>query len=169
MRTTTLPRPAIREDDGMDEDAAIRLRQVITKLARQLNVSSTGEGLTPSQASLLGLVVGRGPLSISELTELEGLNPTMTSRVLGVLDTMGLIRRIPDPSDLRSASVSATPEGRRSDERVKARRAAVVSAAMERLPAAQQKAITTALPALEALRNELVRAVHTPPADAAGS
>ena len=33
----------------MDEDAAIRLRQVITKLARQLNVSSTGEGLTPSR------------------------------------------------------------------------------------------------------------------------
>ncbi|HEY7101185.1 MAG TPA: MarR family transcriptional regulator [Mycobacteriales bacterium] len=151
----------------MDEDVAIRLRQVITKLARQLNVSSTGEGLTPSQASVLGLVVGRGPLSISELTDLEGLNPTMTSRVLGVLDTMGLIERTPDPSDLRSASITATQEGRRRDERIKARRAAVVSAAMDRLPAAQQKAITAALPALEALRNELARAVDTPPAGAA--
>jgi DNA-binding MarR family transcriptional regulator len=152
----------------MDEEAAIRLRQVITKLARQLNVSSTGEGLTPSQASLLGLVVGRGPLSISELNELEGLNPTMTSRMLGVLDTMGLIERTPDPSDLRSASITATQEGRRTDERIKAQRAAVVSAAMARLPATQQKAITAILPALETLRNELAQAVHTPPARAAG-
>jgi DNA-binding MarR family transcriptional regulator len=154
----------------MDEDAAIRLRQVITKLARQLNVSSTGQGLTPSQASLLALVVGRGPLSISELTELEGLNPTMTSRVLGVLDTMGLIERIPDPSDLRSASITATQEGRRTDERIKAQRAAVVSAAIERLPPAQQKVITAALPALEALRNELATATRAaPPADAAST
>ena len=144
----------------MDEDAAIRLRQVITKLARQLNVSSTGEGLTPSQASLLGLVVGRGPLSISELTELEGLNPTMTSRMLGVLDTMGLIERTPDPSDLRSASITATPAGRRSDERIKALRAEGVSAAMDRLSPAQQKAVLAALPALEALRTELAAAVQ---------
>ena len=144
----------------MDEDAAIRLRQVITKLARQLNVSSTGEGLTPSQASLLGLVVGRGPLSISELTELEGLNPTMTSRMLGVLDTMGLIERTPDPSDLRSASITATPAGRRSDERIKALRAEVVSAATDRLSPAQQQAVLAALPALEALRTELAAAVQ---------
>lgn len=144
----------------MDKDAAIRLRQVITKLARQLNVSSTGEGLTPSQASLLGLVVGRGPLSISELTELEGLNPTMTSRMLGVLDTMGLIERTPDPSDLRSASITATPAGRRSDERIKALRAEVVSAAMDRLSPAQQTAVLAALPALEALRTELAAAVQ---------
>jgi DNA-binding MarR family transcriptional regulator len=144
----------------MDEDAAIRLRQVITKLARQLNVSSTGEGLTPSQASLLGLVVGRGPLSISDLTELEGLNPTMTSRMLGVLDTMGLIERTPDPSDLRSASITATLAGRRSDERIKALRAEGVSAAMDRLSPAQQKAVLAALPALEALRTELAAAVQ---------
>jgi DNA-binding MarR family transcriptional regulator len=152
----------------MDEDAAIRLRQVITKLARQLNVSSTGEGLTPSQASVLGLIVGRGPVSISELTGLEGLNPTMTSRILSALDTMRLIDRIPDPSDLRSASITATPDGRRTDERIKAQRAAVVSSAMERLPVTQAKAITAALPALETLRNELARSVHTPPAGAAG-
>jgi len=75
---------------------------------------------------------------------------------------MGLIERTRGPSDLRSASVTATQEGRRSDERIKAGRAEVVSAAMDRLSPAQQKAVLGALPALEALRNELARAVHTP-------
>ena len=38
----------------MDADRVTRLRGVIGRLARQLNASSTGEGLTPSQASVLG-------------------------------------------------------------------------------------------------------------------
>ena len=37
----------------MDDEGVIRLRGIISKLARELNASSTGEGLTPSQASAL--------------------------------------------------------------------------------------------------------------------
>jgi hypothetical protein len=51
----------------MDDEGAIRLRRVIIKVARQLNASSTGEGLTPSQASVLGLIVARGPMSLPDL------------------------------------------------------------------------------------------------------
>ena len=83
----------------MDADGVTRLRGVIARLARQLNASSTSEGLTPSQASVLGLVVFRGPLSLGELADLEGLNPTMLSRVVGRLQELELIRRIPDPAD----------------------------------------------------------------------
>ena len=57
---------------GIDEEMAIRLRRVIGKLARQLNASSTGAGLTPSQASVLGLIVARGPLSLVELGQARG-------------------------------------------------------------------------------------------------
>src|ERR1700722_631349 len=111
----------------MDDDGVIRLRRVISKLARQLNASSTGAGLTPSQASVLSVIVGRGPLSLAELADLEGLNPTMLSRVVSKLQSMGLIDRIPDPADLRSASVAVTEPGRRIDEQVKAERSAAVS------------------------------------------
>jgi DNA-binding MarR family transcriptional regulator len=142
----------------MDDDGVTRLRRVIGKLARQLNSSSTEEGLTPTQASVLGLVVFRGPVSLGELAGLEGLNPTMLSRVVGKLQSMELIRRIPDPSDLRSASVEATVAGAEADQRVKAQRAAVVSQCLALLDAPHETALTTALPALEALANELQRA-----------
>ena len=135
----------------MDDDGAIRLRRVIGKLARQLNSSSTGEGLTPSQASVLGLIVARGPISLAELTSLEGLNPTMLSRVIGRLQEMELIRRTPDPADLRSASVASTPAGQRVDKQVKAGRAAAVAKNLKLLTADQVRALTDALPALEAL------------------
>ena len=120
----------------MDDEGAIRLRRVIIKVARQLNASSTGEGLTPSQASVLGLIVARGPMSLPDLGELEGINPTMLSRVIGRLVDMGLIDRIPDPADLRSVSVVSTAAGGRVDRQIKARRAAAVSQCLELLPAA---------------------------------
>jgi DNA-binding MarR family transcriptional regulator len=136
---------------AMDDDGAIRLRRVIGKLARELNSSSTGAGLTPSQASVLGLIVARGPLGLGELGDLEGLNPTMLSRVISRLQGLGLIDRIPDPADLRSASVVSTAAGRRVDREVKARRAAAVSRCLELLPPQQVDLLTTALPALEEL------------------
>ena len=95
----------------MDVELVARLRGVIGRLARQLNDTPTGEGLTPTQYSVLGLVRGRGPLGLAELAGLEGLNPTMLSRVVRVLDDSGLIRRLPDPSDLRAARVQITPDG----------------------------------------------------------
>jgi DNA-binding MarR family transcriptional regulator len=139
----------------MDDDGAIRLRRVIAKLARQLTSSSTGAGLTPSQASVLGLIVARGPLGLAELGDLEGLNPTMLSRVISRLTAMGLIDRIPDPDDLRSASVISTAAGRDTDQQIKALRAAAVSRCMELLPPGRAAAVTDALPALEELAETL--------------
>lgn len=142
-------------DSAWDEEAVLRLRAVIARLARQLNASATGEGLTPSQASVLGLVVAYGPLSLTELTDLEGLNPTMLSRVVGKLDAMDLIRRIRDPTDLRSASVEATGAGRRLHRTVKAKRATAIRVCIERLSAEDEVALLAALPALESLSGAL--------------
>jgi DNA-binding MarR family transcriptional regulator len=145
----------------MDEDGAIRLRRVITILARQLNASSTGAGLTPSQASVLGLIVARGPLTLADLGDLEGLNPTMLSRVISRLAAMGLIVRVPDPADLRSVSVVSTPDGKQVDQEIKARRAAAVSRCIELLPPAQASALTAALPALEDLAETMREVART--------
>jgi DNA-binding MarR family transcriptional regulator len=144
----------------MDDDGVIRLRRVISMLARQLNASSTGAGLTPSQASVLSVIVARGPVSLADLADLEGLNPTMLSRVVSKLQSMGLIDRIPDPADLRSASVAATAPGRAIDGQVKAGRAAAVSQCMEMLSADQEAALTAALPALEELAEAMRSAAH---------
>jgi DNA-binding MarR family transcriptional regulator len=139
----------------MDDEGVIRLRGVISRLARELNASSTGEGLTPSQASALSLIVVRGPLGLTELGERERINPTMLSRVIGRLVEMKLITRTPDPADLRSVSVLSTAAGRRVDKKIKARRAAAVSECLELLPADQVAALTEALPALESLADAM--------------
>src|ERR1700739_1743152 len=119
----------------MDTELVARLRAVIPRLARVLNDTSTGADLTPTQYSVLALVHVRGPLGLTELTELEGLNPTMLSRVGKALDERGLIRRMPDPGDLRAARVAVTEEGARVHDRVRQLRSKVLTDCLHGLPA----------------------------------
>lgn len=141
----------------MDADEATRLRQVIVRLARQFNAAATDEGLTPTQGSVLGLVSGRGPLSLSDLAGIERLNPTMLSRVVAKLEESGLITRAADPADLRSAIVEVTPAGRRMSGRIRAQRAALIARCLAVLPAEQVARLAASLPALEELAVELQR------------
>jgi DNA-binding MarR family transcriptional regulator len=143
----------------MDVELVARLRGVIGKLARKLNDTSTGEGLTPTQYSVLGLVRKSGPLGLAELTDLEGLNPTMLSRIVRKLDDNDLIRRLPDPSDLRAVRVEITPAGALVHERILALRTSVLADWLDLLPPETQETLLAAVPAMEAL----AEAVRSPP------
>jgi len=139
----------------MDPELVARLRAVIPRLARMLNETSTVADLTPTQYSVLSLVHIRGPLGLTELTELEGLNPTMLSRIVKALDEAGLIRRMPDPDDLRAARVEATEEGARVHEQVRAQRTEVLSDCLHRLPPDTAETLLKAVPELETLAEAL--------------
>jgi len=147
----------------MDAELVARLRRVIPRLARQFNETSTGADLTPTQYSVLALVRINGPLGLAELTELEGLNPTMLSRIVKVLDERGLIRRLPDPNDMRAARVEVTPAGEQVHDQVRGQRTQVLSEWLERLPPETADLLLAAVPALEAL----AEAVKSPPRTAA--
>jgi DNA-binding MarR family transcriptional regulator len=142
-------------EDAVDADQAARLRRAVNKLARQFNTSATGEGLTPTQASVLALVASMGPVSLSELLRVEHINPTMLSRVVGRLDEMEFVLRTPDPDDLRSATLTATERGHEVHDRIRAQRAAAVARASAQLGAKEQIALARALPALEQLAEAL--------------
>ena len=139
----------------MDTESVHRLRVVIARLARRLNVSATHEGLTPTQASVLGWAVKLGPVSGPELVETEGIHPTMLSRVVTRLDELGLIERLPNPNDARIIMIRGTQQGAATHNRIKAERAAIVSACVDELDSDEAAAILAALPALESLAERL--------------
>jgi DNA-binding MarR family transcriptional regulator len=143
-----------------DTETLSKLRAVISKLARELNATATAEGLTPTQASVLGLITYRGPLGLTELARLEGLNPTMLSRVVGRLTELGLIQRDPNPDDLRAIRVESTDTGRQLHERVKLLRTEAIGSCLDQLPEETARTIIEALPALEELAKAM-RATHS--------
>ena len=92
------PIRASHPQSELDEESA-RLRAVIGRLSRRLRPTVAGSQLTPSQTSVLFSVVRFGPIRLSELARIEGINPTMLSRIAAILADAGLISRAADPAD----------------------------------------------------------------------
>jgi DNA-binding MarR family transcriptional regulator len=136
-------------------DSPARLRAVVGKLGRRLRPTLAGSGLTPTRISVLATVVRDGPLRASDLAHIEGLNPTMLSRLIAELSDGGLLRRLPDPDDRRAVLIDVTAAGRRLQERIRRERTDVLSVALARLSDEQRHTLEQALPVLEELAEQL--------------
>ncbi len=145
---------------GVDE--VTRLRIALSRTVRELERRSTsGEDLTRTQLSVLGLVAHRGRVGLAQLAELERVNPTMLSRIVGKLEADGLMRRVPDDADRRVAHVEITPHGRDVWDRNANIRSELLGELLAELAPDEVAALRAAIPALEVLaevtRRPLVR------------
>ncbi len=132
-------------------EVAQRLRVVVSRLGRRLRQSPSAAELSPSQYEVLSTVVVRGPLRVAELVDLETLNPTMVSRIVGKLEGAGLLSRTQDRDDARVTHVEATAPGRRLVIRVRKERDESVALLLAELDDSQRSCLVRALPALEKL------------------
>ncbi len=139
----------------MDAENVTRLRRVIGRLARLLNAAPVSENLTPTQASVLSLVAHRAPIGMTELADIEGLNPTMLSRVVAKLVDDDLVRRLPNPADQRAVQLAATDHGHEVHQRIIDSRTETVAKILDGLSPDVTDALLSALPALEALAEGL--------------
>jgi DNA-binding MarR family transcriptional regulator len=140
---------------SVESDPTTRLRAVIGRLSRRLRPTVAGSGLTPSQTSVLFTVARLGPLGLSEISEIEGINPTMLSRITAQLCQSELISREPDPADKRAALVWATPAGQRLRKRIHRERTAALQQHMAKLTDEQRELLWSALPVLEELAEQI--------------
>jgi DNA-binding MarR family transcriptional regulator len=122
--------------DATLTDAAARLRMAVVRTARRLRQEAAGGGdeLTPTSAAALATVGRHGPLTPSEVAEIERVKRPTATRTLRVLDEAGLVERAPDPEDGRSALVSITSAGRDRLRRLRGRKNAYLARRMRELP-----------------------------------
>lgn len=128
------------------------------RIARRVDRRSAGEdGLTRSQSSLLATVARLETVSVRELADIEGINPTMLSRMLGKLEDTGLLIRTADSDDKRVVHVHITDAGTDRFLRLRSRRNALFTEHLAELSPAHLAALREALPALEALGEGMSR------------
>lgn len=96
----------------MDPELVDQLRVAVVRLERRLRKSSTTGGATPSQYSALSLLGRHGPLRLGELARREQISKSSVTRLVAGLERGGLVRRIEDDTDARSASVELSTTGR---------------------------------------------------------
>ena len=141
--------------ERFDDDDVARLRIALARIARALDRQTRGASLTRTQSSVLGTVARLGPLRISELADIEGVNPTMLSRIVGKLEVTGLLHRSPDPDDKRAALVEATERGTELHLRLRAERTRLLAERLASLTSDDATQLLTALAPLEALAEAL--------------
>jgi DNA-binding MarR family transcriptional regulator len=132
-------------------DAAARLRMGVVRTARRLRQEAATEasGLTPTSTAALATIERHGPLTPSELAEIERVKRPTITRTLGCLEREGLIDRTPDPDDGRSNLISVNGAGRERLRRLRGRKNAYLARRMRDMPAADVAALERAAEILE--------------------
>lgn len=141
-----------------DDDEVSRLRVALGRISRQVDRQTSGGELTKTQFSILTTAVRRGPIRASEMAEIETLNPTMLSRMIGKMEAAGLLMRSADPDDGRAIVVSATPEGIALHTELRDKRTLLFADYLGQLPETETRDLLDALPALEALGERMCQA-----------
>jgi DNA-binding MarR family transcriptional regulator len=141
----------ISDRDTTLTDTAARLRMAIVRTARRLRQEAAGEGaeLTPTAGSALATVERHGPLTPSELAEIERVKRPTATRILRNLVEAGLVDRAPDPADGRSALVSVNAAGRERLRRLRGRKNAYLARRMRDLPEDDRRTLERAAEVLE--------------------
>ncbi len=135
------------------EDIAGRLRSAVNRLQRRLRQESLG-GLSPAQASALGSVSRHGNPTLGELAAIEQVQPPTITRIVASLTEDGMVTRVADVNDRRSARVRITPAGERALERMRTRKNAFLLRRLDQLSSDEQRHAAELVALLEHLLEE---------------
>jgi len=133
-----------------NEEVAGRLRIAVNRLQRRLRQESLG-GLSPAQASALGSVNLHGSPTLGELAAIEQVQPPTMTRIVASLTEAGMVTRVADATDRRSARVRITPAGERALERMRTRKTAFLLRRLAELGPDEQRNATELVALLEHL------------------
>ncbi len=145
MRAPTVPETR--------DDVAGRLRTAVNRLQRRLRQESLG-GLSPAQASALGSVNRHGSPTLGELAAMEQVQPPTMTRIVASLAEAGMVTRVADANDRRSARVRITAAGERSLERMRTRKNAFLVRRLAELGPDEQRRAAELVALLEHLLEE---------------
>jgi DNA-binding MarR family transcriptional regulator len=139
-----MPKPA----SDSHTDLAARLRLAVTRTARRLR-QEAGGGLSPSLTAALATVERRGPLTPSELADIEHVKRPTATRLVARLEEEGLVERAADPRDGRACLVSASAAGRETLREIRGRKTAYLAQRLDELPAEDVATLERAAGVLE--------------------
>jgi DNA-binding MarR family transcriptional regulator len=142
-----------RKAPSVDAHAlAGELRALAGKLKRRLREQADAGDLTPSQVSVLLRLEKDGPATASNLARIEGMRPQSMGPIIAALESAGLVRGSPDPTDGRQTILSLTEACRTwIDEGRAARQDWLSRTIAARLSAEEQQQLAVAIALLRRL------------------
>jgi DNA-binding MarR family transcriptional regulator len=134
-------------DDQVTAVAA-HLRLAVTRTARRMR-QEAGTGLSPSQVSALATIERHGPLSPSELADIERIKRPTATRLIGRLEELRVLARDADPDDARRSLLAVTPSGSDLLRKLRRRKTAYLAQRLKGLDADELETLDQAARILE--------------------
>jgi len=138
------------QDTATETDLATRLRLAVTRTARRLR-QEAGSDMSPSLSAALATVECHGPLTPSELAEIEAVKRPTATRIVAKLADAGLVDRAGDPTDGRVSLVSITAAGSALLSQMRSRKNAYLASRLHELEPDDLAALERAAQVLERL------------------
>lgn len=115
--------PGVSAEASTGASASARVAAALAKLGLAMKTESqslaTADGLSPTQAQILAVLVGNEPQSGSELARRLSLTLPTISESVGALVAKGLVDKRPDPRHPRASLVVPTARGRAAGARAR--------------------------------------------------
>lgn len=135
-------------------DAVLSASRTLIAISQQ-SLGGAAEETTLAQYRALVVLASRGPQRMVDLAGALGVTPSTVGRMCDRLARKGLIRRHRARTDRREVLVSLTPAGRQVVDQATARRRALLTEILGRLPVGQQSEVASALYAFTAAAGEI--------------
>ena len=135
-------------------DLASRLRLAITRTARRLRQQQGDASLSPTLVAALSTIERRGPLTPSELAEIERVQRPTVTRIVARLGEAGLIERTTDEHDRRVARLQVTGDGRKLLRALRTRKTAYLAKRIDKLDPNEREVLERAAEILERMLDE---------------
>ena len=104
--------------------------------------------------SALATVERLGPVTLSELAQVERVQPPSITKVVARLEEEGLIKRAGDSHDRRVTRIELTPKGKRFIEKNRSRKTAYLARGLSNLEPEERDILNRALDVLDRLLKE---------------
>jgi DNA-binding MarR family transcriptional regulator len=137
--------------DQLAEELHRVLARVFLVLGRRASSEVAAGDLTLAQLSILTTLWEHGPMRMTDLAAHERVRTPTTTVAIRRLEKLGLVRRSPDPGDLRAVLVEITPHGYAAGRESLAVKHAELAAMLNNLSADEQRVLWDAVSPLERL------------------
>jgi DNA-binding MarR family transcriptional regulator len=140
-----------RSDAGL----ASALRISVSRLARRLRAERLTKGLEPglsdTQLAALAALERHSEMTPGELADHEKVQPPSMTRVITVLEELGLVMRAPHATDRRQVVLTVTEHGREVVQQSRKLREAWLAKRLHELTPQERAILRSAAPILEKL------------------
>ncbi len=117
--------------------------QAVGLLARRVRAGGAHE-LSWTQSAVLGRLVVGGPATTAELALAEAMKPQSMGATIAALEGLGMVARVPPPTDGRQMTITPTPKGEAERKRTGDAKRAWLLEAVAQLDAREQQTLFAA-------------------------